>query len=329
MHNKVVVSHRAKAFLAIGLGLGLLSGCHTPDLKPFRDSTAQIQSSVIEAQDLYSWELERLRPFVPDEHALTKQQKIFSDNWKARTEVMDAVVQYAASLAAVADASEHSKAGLEAVAKSINQLGLAAGPYQAAIEGGTEIALELVDLVNRVRTARQLKRAVATTDPDMQKLSKLLAKDFGSLRRVMELNQKSIKNLMDGPVSRQLDARAALILRADEKAKALQTELGGTNWADAVTAYNKEMAETQKYFAEADKWYLPHQAKVEAAQRQMAERIKLFRDTETAIAQWAKAHAELADALQNNMSPDWTRLRQSADRIQKSIIKIESQTNTP
>src|SRR6267378_1201683 len=108
MHNKAVDSYSAKAFLTLALGLGLLAGCHTPDLKPFRDSTAKIQSSVLEAQDLYSGELERLRPFVPDENALTKQQKIFSENWKARTEVMDAMVKYAASLASVADAPEKS-----------------------------------------------------------------------------------------------------------------------------------------------------------------------------------------------------------------------------
>jgi hypothetical protein len=329
MHNKVVDKDSRKVFLTLALGVGLLAGCHTPDLKPFRDSTAKIQNSVVEAQDLYSGELERLRPFVPNDNALTKQQRIFSENWKARTEVMDAMVKYAGSLAAVADAPEQSKAGLEGVAKSINQLGVAAGPYQAATEGGTEIALELVDLVNRVRAAQQLKKAVVATDPDVQKLAKLLAKDFGTLRRTIELNQKSIKNWMDGPVSRQLDARAALIIRAEEKATALQTNLGGTNWAAAVATFNQDMAETQKFLAEADKWYLPHQAAVEAAQKQMTERIKLFRDTETAIAQWGKAHADLAEALQNDMSPDWTLLRQSADRIQKSINKIENQTNTP
>ena len=329
MHNKVVDSFREKAFLMLALGMGLLTGCHTPDLKPFRDSTAKIQSSVLEAQDLYSGELERLRPFVPDDNALTRQQKIFSENWKARTEVMDAMVKYAGSLAAVADAPEQSRAGLEAVAKSINQLGVAAGPYQAAIEGGTEIALELVDLVNRVRAARQLKKAVEATDPDMQKLAKLLAKDFGSLRRTLELNQKSIKNWMDGPLSHQLDARTALITRAEEKATALQTNLGGADWAAAVATFNKDMADTQKFLAEADKWYLPHQAAVEAAQKQMAERVKLFSDTETAIAQWGKAHADLAEALQNDLSPDWTLLRQSADRIEKSINKIANQNNTP
>lgn len=329
MGNNLVILYRVKAFVALGLGLGLLSGCHTPDLKPFRDSTAKIQSSVVDAQDLYSGELERLRPFVPDENALTKQQKIFSENWKARTEVMDAMVKYAASLASVADAPEKSRAGLESVAKSINELAIAAGPYQAAIEGGSEIAVELADLVNRVRAAKQLKKAVAATDPDMQKLAKLLAKDFGSLRRVLEQIQKSIKNLMDGPVSRQLDARTVLISRTQEKALALQNGLGTTNWADAVATFNKDMAETQKFLAEADRWYLPHQASVEAAQKEMADRIKLFRDTETAIVQWGKAHADLADALQNKMSPDWTLLRQSADRIQKSIDKIENQTKTP
>ena len=329
MQNRTVNLRRAKALLMLAVSVGLLAGCRTPDLKPFRDSTAKIQSSVLEAQDLYSDELERLRPFVPNGHALTVQQRAFVNHWAARTEVMDAMVKYAGSLAAVADAPEKSRVALEGVAKSINQLGSAAGPYQAAIDGTTQIMTELLNLVNQVRSARQLKKAVAATDTDMQKLATLLATDFARLRRTIELNQQSIKNWMDGPRAHQLDARTALIDKAEAKATTLQAGLVGANWAAAVTTFNNDMAETQKFLAEADKWYLPHRAAVDAAQKQMAERVKLFRDTETALAQWGKAHADLAEALKNDMSPDWTVLRQSADRIEKSINKITNQTNTP
>jgi hypothetical protein len=175
--------------------------------------------------------------------------------------------------------------------------------------------------VNRVRAAQQLKKAVLATDADMQKLASLLAKDFGTMRGALEKNKKSIKNLMDGKMSHQLDARAAIANKVEERAKNLQNHLEDPKWTDAVAAFNLEMAETQKYLAEADKWYLPHKAEVEAAQKEMADRIKLFRDTETALAQWRKAHAALREALQKGLAPDWTLLRQSAERIEKSINK--------
>lgn len=329
MQNQLIRPCGIRALLLVALGAALLAGCRTPDLKPFRDSTARIQNSVAEAQDLYTDELERLRPFVPDGHALTIQQRVFATNWQARTEVMDAMVRYAASLAAVADAPEQSRAGMETVARSINELGVAAGPYQQAIQGTTEIALELVDLANRVRAARQLKRAVQATDPEMQKLAVLLAQDFGALRRSLELNQRSIKNLMDGPLSRQLEARALVESKMAEKARSLQSNAGGADWETAVARYNQETAEARKYLADTEPWYLPHTARVEAAQKQMGDRIRLLRDTEAALRQWARAHANLAVALQHNGAPDWTLLRLSAERIDKSINKIAREEAKP
>src|SRR5437868_11869519 len=80
--------------------MGLLSGCQTPDLKPFRESTARIHSSVVEAQDIYLDELNRLQPFVQDTSEVAKQSRRFTTNWTARIAVMDAVVRYAGSLAA-------------------------------------------------------------------------------------------------------------------------------------------------------------------------------------------------------------------------------------
>src|SRR4051812_45613528 len=89
---------------------GLGTGCQTPDLKPFRDSTAKINNSVVEAQDTYLDELERLRPYVPDNSKLAEQSKRFATYWAARISVMDAMVKYASSLAAVADAPDQAKA---------------------------------------------------------------------------------------------------------------------------------------------------------------------------------------------------------------------------
>ena len=106
-------------------------------------------------------------------------------------------------------------------------------------------------------------------------------------------------------------------------------KLDDPQWTNAVTVFNQDMAEAKKYLAEADKWYLPHKAEVELAKKQMAARIALFRDTETALKQWGKSHGALAQALQKDLAPDWTLLRQSADRIEKSIKKINKEDSKP
>ena len=305
-----------------------MTGCQTPDLKPFRESTAKIHRSVVDAQDIYSGELERLRPFVPNDQGLSEQEQRFTTNWSARIEVMDAMVKYAASLAAVADAPNKSKAALEGVAQSLNELAAATGPYQQAVQGATGIASEIANLVNRVRAARQLKKAVLITDTNIQQVAELLAKDFGKMKRTLEENQKSIKNLMDGKMSHQLDLREAVLKKIEVRSQELQGHLS-ENWVAAVAAFNQELAEPRAYLAEADKWYLPHKAEVEAAQKEMTDRVKLFRDTKTALAQWGRAHGALAQALNAGLPPDWTLLKQSADRIETSINKITGENSKP
>ena len=314
---------------ALIFGATLLTGCQTPNLKPFSDSTAKIQDSIVAARDLYSGELECLRPYVPESRALGVQEKAFAENWQARVEVMEALVNYAGSLAAVADAPAKARAGLEPVVKSLKALATAAGPYQQAVEGGSEIGGVLADLATRARAASQLKQAVLAADPDLQKLAGLLARDFAALRHTLEENQKSLPALMDGKFSRQLDVRNAIAGKMEERVRDLQGHLDDPQWIAAVASFNQELAEPRKYLAEADKWYLPHQAALAAAQKEMAARIKLFRDTEAALSQWGKTHAALARDLQNGLAPDWTLLQQSADRVARRIHQIVDQNNQP
>jgi hypothetical protein len=82
------------------------------------------------------------------------------------------------------------------------------------------------------------------------------------------------------------------------------------------------MGEAHKYLGEADKWYVPHRVEVDAAKKRLTTHIALFRETEAALVQWGKAHGALARALQKDLSPDWTLLTQSAERMEKSIKKI-------
>ncbi len=312
-----------------GLALAFVTGCRTPDLRPFQDSTARIHDGVVEAQGLYSAELERLAPFVPDSSELAKQGKRFSTNWQARVAVLDGMVEYAGSLVAVAGAPGKARAGLDNVAQSLKELSVAAGPYQAAVEGGTDIALELVDLANRVRAARQIQKAVRLTDPDVQRVAHLLVLDFSKLRFALEQNQRSIKNLMDAPLSRRLDARQAVENKMIERNGVLQEKLGGPDWETAVAQFNRETEEARKYLADANNWYVPHQAEVQAAQRQIADHIRFLRDTESAIVQWGRAHKALAQAFETGLAPDWTLLKQSAARIERSVEKIRNQPSTP
>ncbi|MBI1842321.1 MAG: hypothetical protein HYR88_15905 [Verrucomicrobia bacterium] len=318
-----------KAFLIIS-GF-MLAGCQTPDLRPFRDSTAQIHSSVLEAKDLFLEEQERVKDLVPDaaKATLEKQIEVFKTNWAARVNVMESMVKYASSLASVAEAPDKSKTALEGVGQSVSELAIAAGPYAPAVEGAKDIALELIDLANRVRAVKQLKKAVLTTDKDMQRVARILSADFGIMRRELEDKQSSIRNLMDDPLSQQLQARRQVEKRVGALAEKLTENLRGQPLNNAVGGFNQDMSETQKYLEESDKWYLPHKARVELAERQLTEHVKLFRDTEAALAQWGKAHGELTRALQEGLAPDWTLLRQSADRIEKSIRKITKQDDKP
>ena len=326
-----VASPCRPVLVLIALSVVILSGCRTPDLRPFRDSTVKIHRSVVEAQEYYTAELERLEEYAPEASKpdLQKEFKRFSTNWTARIEVMDAILKYSASLAAVAGAPDQAKAGLQGLKQSVQELGVAAGPYAPAIQGGTELFTELKFLADNLAAARQLKKAVLATDPSMQKLAQLLASDFARMRRTLELSHRSINNWIDGRRSVEIDARQTVENNVITRTKEMKPRLNDPQWAVAVADFNREMVEAKHYLAEADKWYLPHQAEVKRAREQLAARISLLRDTERALAQWGAAHGALAKALQNNMAPDWTLLMQSAERIQGSIQKITKENDKP
>ena len=329
MKTPATFSTLMTSLVAFGLCAGLLTGCQTPDLKPFRDSTAQIHDSVVGAKDIYLEEQQRIEPFLPEgaKANFEKQINLFQTNWTARANVMEAMVRYAGSLAAVADAPEKSKAAMEGVSQSVSEMAVAAGPYAPAVAGAKDIALELVDLANRVRAAQQLKQAVLATDKDMQRVAQILSADFGIMGQELEDRQESLKNLMDGPLSDQLHARRQIEKESAILAQKLIENLKTNSLTQAVANFNQDMAEVQKYLAESDKWYLPHTTEVDQAQKQLAEHVRLFRDTQTALTQWGKAHAALAKALQDGLPPDWTLLEQSAERIKNTINQITKQRN--
>ena len=328
---KWIELQRVRVIVTILVSAFIFGGCQTPDLKPFRDSTAKIHNSVLEAKDLFLEEQERVKEFVPDASKLALEREIdlFKTNWSARVNIMESMVKYASSLASVAEAPDRSKAALEGVGESVAELAVAAGPYAPAVEGAKNIALELIDLANRVRAVKQLKKAVLATDKDMQRVAQILSADFAIMRRELEDKQSSIRNLMNDRVSTQLQARRQVEKKIGLLAEGMISNLRTQSLNTAVGGFNQDMAEVQKYLVESDKWYLPHQAKVELTERQLTEHVKLFRDTETALAHWGQAHGALTKSLQEGLAPDWTLLRQSADRIEKSIKKITQQNDKP
>jgi len=327
MHTQTITLRTS--LVVIGISSGLFTGCQTPDLKPFRDSTAQIHDSVVGARDIYLEEQQRIEPFLPADarEAFDRQSQQFQSNWSAREEMMEAMARYAGSLAAVAEAPDKSKAALAGVGDSIQELSVAAGQYAPAVNGAKDIALELVDLANRVRAAKRLKDAVLATDTNMQRVATILAADFGSMRRELEDRQASLKHLMDGPLIDQLHARHMVELQSAVLSQKLIENLKTNSLTNAVAGFNQDMVDVQRYLTESDKWYVPHVTEVGQAQKQLAAHIQLFRDTESALTQWGKAHAALAKALREGLPPDWTLLKQSADRIKTAIDTITNQEN--
>ena len=150
---KWIELQRVRGIVTILVSAFIFGGCQTPDLKPFRDSTAKIHNSVLEAKDLFLEEQERVKEFVPDASKLALEREIdlFKTNWSARVNIMESMVKYASSLASVAEAPDRSKAALEGVGESVAELAVAAGPYAPAVEGAKNIALEHIDLANRER----------------------------------------------------------------------------------------------------------------------------------------------------------------------------------
>src|SRR5438046_3150570 len=78
----------------------VLTGCQTPDLRPFADSTAAMNTAVKEGQKVFVRELEAIKAADREATYIDNALVDFTNYWSLRTAFMDTLVEYSEQLAA-------------------------------------------------------------------------------------------------------------------------------------------------------------------------------------------------------------------------------------
>jgi hypothetical protein len=286
--------------------LAALTGCQTPDLKPFADSTASLHQAVVRSQDIVRSELHELRTrnVLTNDAKLIEVETKFTNAFVQRIAFMEAVVNYSDSLAAVADAGKNGQANAQALGDSIKKLADAAGPYGTAVGVGADVFAKIFGLAAQGWAVHSLKEATSKADPVIAVGAEILQKDMKNIADILDTAEETLITAMQKHYQRDIATRNNLLGFREAQSLAINDLITNTNWSEKLADYNKKIAEVNSILDATDKWYLPlHERQTEVQQRLGAE-SQLMQQTAAGFKQWEKVHADLVQALKNNRQPN-------------------------
>lgn len=321
--SSLCVRPRAFAWL---LTLPVWIGCRTPDLQPFQESTARIHESVVTAQDRFTEDLKLLNQSVSATPGGPKRLREalagFTDQWEARTAACQALVEYADTLADIAAAPAKARRNSEALASSLKSMSKTFGFYGSALQGATDLTVELESLANQIRATRALRKLVLQVDPALQQVGLVLNRDLESAIETLRRLDADLEILMRGDHGTRLDVRQILEQNLKTNLVILRREVAGTNWVRAVKEFTTESVVISKYLEEDDRWTGSYFRSVKDSRTRLRADIELLSAARKGVTAWTKAHLKLVKALETGVQPDWSQLKRSAENIDKAIKQL-------
>jgi hypothetical protein len=301
-----------------------LSGCATPDLKPFADSTTTVGLSVKTGGDLAIVPLKRKplwdgsRFVQPDEAG--HPAKPLEESWLLRRKTMDAVTTYSASLAAISEAAAQRRQNAADLVGSVKQLAGAVPGINVGASAAGDLVISGLGVYLEVKAWHNMRKAVAAADPAIQEIAKILRKDLAALSDEFESKQRDQIIQMTvalRPVDRYyqnlLTARTAQRTRveADPSDVAAGNELSRLDTLLAgVTPERTAMLEQR-----------------ERVEQDLADGKGFFLAALDAVDAWAQAHQDLENAFEQKRSPNLSLLMARAQELQILVQNLRAQPN--
>lgn len=282
----------------------LLAGCTLPNLKPFAESTAQIHAAVLTVDS----EAPALLREAGKADAADKLDKHLA----VRRLAMNAVLNYADSLAHITEAGQSGQKSADRVADSLGGL---LGALKLAPLSGEALAVVTMAYaqVAQARAAGAFAEAVGQADPAIQAVATILTKDLEDLqglmvqmrptltRRVME---RSSANLALEDYRHQLERERRLI-----EAR-LATDPGNAGLIRQSQDITLLIGQTRDR-------YEPLLAEQAAVGARVDAQVALMAKTRQAVAEWAAVHADMAAAIRAGLPPNTAVLASLAVQIRK------------
>lgn len=161
----------------------LLTGCATPDLKPFAEETAALGSALsaehVEVAGKFDQIVDKARSRDPRDSRLTRlaeQQEIYVKNASAIDLVMDTVVNYANTLVELAESGETGPQAVDSLSKTLKGFESTLGatipllpPWVGAL------VKEIAQGVTRIQAQKSLADATKAADPTIKHMAAVLS----------------------------------------------------------------------------------------------------------------------------------------------------------
>lgn len=166
------------------------TGCHTPNVKPFADATADLHSAVRQVYNTTWTQLDGFEAIDKDTGNKISRGSTnhfanrLTNGWAPRLQVMEAMVSYSESLVNIVNAGETSKANAKAISEQAAKL-VEATPWGVYGDAAKSIFQQVHGLAVSVAQYRSISRAVEKADESVQRCAEAIGRDVESLGRML------------------------------------------------------------------------------------------------------------------------------------------------
>ncbi|MCW5554509.1 MAG: hypothetical protein KIS67_20415 [Verrucomicrobiae bacterium] len=329
-------------------------------MRPFVDATAQLSGSiktagrttVAEVNSMSAkWDVER-------REKATKILETFGKEWKSRQKLADALVDYSASLAAIAEAGEKGEESAQAVTASFKKLTDAVGVALPQAQAGgvvVNFGSYLYGKFAQDHAAKSLGESMNRLQPVIDEAATNFSASFkqieDALDAVRDQNDQNVEDeiiegdkgkvsTLRGRLKHLLARRAALIttldagatnrdsLRADLlKAADSGKEVELTRVTRLMNDVAAELAVVESTIKVEFDTLRPIDARKVADRERLTAAINLVQIVRGGLEDWAAAHGRLAAAALEKKPPQVEDLIQSAAEIRELIKTVRAGQN--
>ena len=305
-----------------------LSGCRTaPDLRPFADATSQLASSIKTTGKTVVSEVDTMSAGWEKSERATAMLTVnkFEKQWVQRNALADALLDYSASLTAIAQAGEQGEQSAQAVAASFKKLTDAvdvALPQAEAVAEAVKIGSYLYGKFAQDHAAKTLGESMRRLQPTIDETATVLGKSLQQVEtgldavraqnaqnfedeivlgekvstarntlKTLSLRRAALLDMLNADAKARDDLRAGLLKAADADKEKEFARLSGLN-ADIAA----ELAAVEGAFKSESEKLAPFDARKAADASRLATEMELVRAIRAGLDDWAAAHARLAAA---------------------------------
>lgn len=311
--------------LAFGLCAALLTGCQTPNLKPFSDASATLVTSVKKGGELAITPLASRPLWVKNSSGVAElvqpnaqehPYKKLDDEWDIRRNAMDAVMVYSASLEAINQASIHRQENAQAIVGSVQKLASAIPGYGAATDIAGKLTVQGLGMAVEVVAWHDMRRAVESANPAIQLVARGLTNDLALLLIEYKAPLKTqISQLSDEmrPLKR---LESALRIQRDAQRASVEASV-----SDA--AKGAELARLDELYTAASSDLEQKRSQLIIVKNAITHGQDFFNSAILAVNAWAEAHTQIVKAFKENQQPNLALLAARAQEVKEIVDQLK------